>query len=118
MKLTVETHKYAPELNRVHFVNKNNLIIATLPAPGITSIAQARRKLFPSVVPSKVAIVTASYDKPEYQWLDSSRSGRFQNYAQLKSFVKMFAESKKGGPLLDGSYLPDAKIKVKIKLVG
>ena len=118
MKLTVETHKYAPELNRVHFVNKNNMIISTLPAPGITNIAQARSTFFARVVPGKAAIITASYDNPDYQWLESHRAGRFQNYAQLKEFVNKFAETKKGGALLDGGFLPDAKIKVRIKLIG
>lgn len=118
MKLAIETHKYAPELNRVHFVNKNNLIVATMPAPGVTTIAQARSKFFARVVPGKAAVITASYDHPDYNWLNSQRAGRFQDYAQLKAFVNKFAESKKGGPLLDGGFLPDAKITVKTLMIG
>lgn len=118
MKLAIETHKYAPELNRVHFVNKNNLVVTTMPAPGVCSIAEARKKFFARIVPGKAASITANYDNPDYQWLNSQRAGRFQDYAQLKDFVNKFASTKKGGPLLDGGFLPDAKITVKTMLIG
>ena len=37
----LEVHRYAPELNKLHLRNRQ-----TLPAPGITTIKQAKARLF------------------------------------------------------------------------
>ena len=53
MKIIHERHAYAPELNKAHIVNDNRVICA-LPAPGCTTIREARAKLFAPAAPAKV----------------------------------------------------------------
>lgn len=118
MKIAIEVHNYAPELNKVHFLDKQGNQISYVSAPGITSIRAARENMFNPVKPGKVARVTATYADPQYSWLDSVRCGRFNSYAELSIFLKQFKAGKQGGPLLDGTTLETPKIKVKISLIG
>lgn len=118
MKIAIEVHHYAPELNKVFVTDNKGNHKATIPAPGVTSIRAAREKFFQPVKPGKVARLTATYRDPQYSWLDSNRAGRFNNYADLMQVLKQFKAGKQGGPLLDGTTLETPKIKVKISLIG
>lgn len=55
----LEVHRYAPELNKLHLRNRQ-----TLPAPGITSIKEAKARLFGRWQPNHLVTIRVSH--PEY----------------------------------------------------
>lgn len=80
MKFAIEVHKYAPELNKVLFLNKRGEVIARRDAPGVVSVRQFRDKFKPAQ-PVRCAWVSKSYSDRSLQWLDRIRSGVVQSYA-------------------------------------
>ncbi|MGR1254960.1 hypothetical protein [Aeromonas veronii] len=55
----LEVHRYAPELNTLHLRNRQ-----TLPAPGITTIKEAKASLFGHWQPGHQVTITVSH--PDY----------------------------------------------------
>jgi len=55
----LEVHRYAPELNKLHLRNRQ-----TLPAPGITTIKEAKAHLFGRWQPEHQVTITVSH--PDY----------------------------------------------------
>jgi hypothetical protein len=55
----LEVHRYAPELNKLHLRNRQ-----TLPAPGITTIKEAKARLFGRWQPGHQVTITVSH--PDY----------------------------------------------------
>jgi hypothetical protein len=104
MKLAIEVHKYAPELNKAFFLNNRGEIVACRPAPGIVSIRQFRDKFKPAK-PVRCAWVAHSYSDRSLQWLDRVRSGVVQSYADALR-VKRDVQAK---------VLPDAQVAVTCK---
>lgn len=74
----LEAHRYAPELNRLHLRNRQ-----TLPAPGITTIKEAKAKLFGCWQPGHQ--VTISH--PDYINLARLYRGRLTNLAELPAHL-------------------------------
>ncbi|MCX0445434.1 hypothetical protein [Aeromonas veronii] len=52
----LEVHRYAPELNRLHLRYRQ-----TLPAPGITTIKEAKARLFSRWQPGHQVTITVSH---------------------------------------------------------
>lgn len=120
MKLKIETHKYAPELNRVYLIGKNSSSAAVLRAPSVTSIKEARAALFPKALPfRRVVTVESYYDDPRFSGLNRRHSGTVDSYEHLKNAIANIKARNPGGPLLDGSILPPVKVRViSIKAMG
>lgn len=65
----LEVHRYAPELNTLHLRNRQ-----TLPVPGITTIKEAKARLFGRRQPGHQVIITVSH--PDYVNLSQLYRGR------------------------------------------
>lgn len=117
MKMIIETHAHAPELNKILFV-KHGETVAVKKAPGVTTIKEARAVYFQKVTPGRVATVSSAHDYPNYMWLNRQAQGRISSYTELLKFVARFRDRHAGGKLLDGTMLPHPKITVKTKMIG
>ncbi len=73
----LEVHRYAPELNKLHLRNRQ-----TLPAPGITTIKQAKARLFARWQPGHQVTITVSH--PDYINLSRLYRGRLTNLTELR----------------------------------
>lgn len=120
MKLKIESHKYAPELNRVYLTGKNSSRAAVLRAPAVTSVNEARAALFPKPIPfRRVVTVEAYYNDPRFAGLNRRYSGVVDSYEHLKNVIANIKARNTGGPLLDGSILPPVNVRViSLKAVG
>ncbi|MGE6138913.1 hypothetical protein [Aeromonas rivipollensis] len=72
----LEVHRYAPELNTLHLRNRQ-----TLPAPGITTIKEAKASLFGHWQPGHQVTITVSH--PDYINLSRLYRGRLASLAEL-----------------------------------
>ncbi|QCG48470.1 hypothetical protein [Aeromonas schubertii] len=72
----LEVHRYAPELNALHLRNRQ-----MLPAPGITTIKEAKACLFGRWLPRHQVTITASH--PDYVNLSRLYRGRLANLTEL-----------------------------------
>ncbi|MDY7783957.1 hypothetical protein UW989_09195 [Aeromonas caviae] len=72
----LEVHRYAPELNKLHLRNRQ-----TLPAPGITTIKEAKARLFRRWLPGHQVTITVSH--PDYVNLSRLYRGRLVNLSEL-----------------------------------
>lgn len=72
----LEVHRYAPELNKLHLRNRQ-----TLPAPGITTIKQAKARLFGRWQPGYQVTITVSH--PDYITLSRRYRGRLASLTDL-----------------------------------
>ncbi|MGX5836005.1 hypothetical protein ACWIJ6_17950 [Aeromonas piscicola] len=72
----LEAHRYAPELNKLHLHNRQ-----TLPAPGITTIKEAKARLFGRWQPEHQVTITVSH--PDYISLSRLYRGRLESLAEL-----------------------------------
>ncbi|WP_310597659.1 hypothetical protein [Aeromonas aquatica] len=72
----LEVHRYAPELNRLHLRNRQ-----TLPAPGITTIKEAKARLLGQWQPGHQVTITISH--PVYVNLARRYRGRLTSLAEL-----------------------------------
>lgn len=79
MKFSLEVHRYAPELNRVHFARGGSML-----APGCTTIREARERFFKPVQPGRVARVQVSHTDPEHQRCDRLYQGRIHSFDEFK----------------------------------
>ncbi|WP_429156749.1 hypothetical protein [Aeromonas allosaccharophila] len=73
----LEVHRYAPELNKLHLRNRQ-----TLPTPGITTIKEAKARLFGSWQPGHQVTITVSH--PDYVNLSRLYRGRLTNLTGLR----------------------------------
>jgi hypothetical protein len=89
MRMILERHAYAPELNQLHFLDRAGNRRGTMRAPGVMSHKEARA-MFGPVVPGRRAIVSTHY--PEgLGWLERTISGR-ATYAQAMQVRDDFAK--------------------------
>ncbi|MGN5107615.1 hypothetical protein ACTG18_04715 [Aeromonas hydrophila] len=72
----LEVHRYAPEFNKLHLRNRQ-----TLPAPGITTIKEAKARLFSRWQPGHQMTITVSH--PDYINLFRLYRGRLASLAEL-----------------------------------
>ncbi|WP_234917469.1 hypothetical protein [Aeromonas caviae] len=72
----LEVHRYAPELNKLHLRNRQ-----MLPAPDITTIKEAKARLFGRWLPGHQ--VTISVHHPDYVNLSRLYRGRLTNLTDL-----------------------------------
>ncbi|WP_429220521.1 hypothetical protein [Aeromonas veronii] len=72
----LEVHRYAPELNTLHLRNRQ-----TLPAPGITTIKEAKARLFSCCQPGHQVTITVSH--PDYVNLSRLYRGRLASLTEL-----------------------------------
>lgn len=72
----LKVHRYAPELNRLHLRNRQ-----TLPAPGITTIKEAKARLFSRWQPGHLVTITVSH--PDYVNLSRLYRGRLVTLTDL-----------------------------------
>lgn len=72
----LEVHRYAPELNTLHLRNRQ-----TLPAPGITTIKEAKARLFGRWQPGHQVTITVSH--PDYINLSRLYRGRLASLTDL-----------------------------------
>ncbi|MGL5495721.1 MAG: hypothetical protein ACRDCQ_01870 [Aeromonas sobria] len=72
----LEVHRYSPELNKLQLRNRQ-----TLPAPGITTIKQAKACLFGRWQPGHQVTITVGH--PDYVNLSRLYRGRLANLADL-----------------------------------
>ena len=87
MKIILERHTYAPELNKAHILRKGR-VVAALPAPGVTSIKEARAKLFPRIpAPVRVASYASHYPEP-LKWLERQYAGKVASYENALTFLR------------------------------
>lgn len=101
MKLLLEAHKYAPELNTVTLLKSG----VKIKLPQVTTIKEARQKLFKKQVPIKyaklVVMVNGAYLR--------TYEGTFSTYQAVKKFKQS---------LFERHNLPTTEIKVKTYLIG
>ena len=76
----LEVHRYAPELNRLHLRNRQ-----TIPTPGITTIKEAKVRLFSRWQPGHQVTITISH--PVYVNLARLYRGRLANLAELPAHL-------------------------------
>lgn len=126
MKIGLERHLYAPELNRALVMNRAGDVVATLPAPGCTSIRDARRALFGRVEPRR--IVTASNvrdDNAEGAWSSLNRTVKAAyllspgNMLQIKSDARVAGGvllPEGAAVLIDGRTLPASRLVLSTRL--
>lgn len=72
----LEVHRYPPELNKLHLRNRQ-----TLPAPGITTIKEAKARLFGRWLPRHQVTITVSH--PDYVNLSRLYRGRLANLTEI-----------------------------------
>lgn len=72
----LEVHRYAPELNKLHLRNRQ-----TLPATGITTIKEAKARLFSRWQPGHQMTITVSH--PDYVNLSRLYRGRLASLTDL-----------------------------------
>ena len=106
MKIAIERHLYAPELNKIIFSNG-----ASIKAPSITSIKEARAKILKKPRAGLMCVAESVYTDIEYQNLNRVvASGFCASRIEAFKFTRQFKQ--KGGALLDGRILPPNKIKL------
>lgn len=71
MRIVLETHRYAPELNKA-FVGPTATMV---PAPGCTTIAQVRQKLFAPVPRRGRHVVLSTHYPEDKAWLNRQHPG-------------------------------------------
>ncbi|HHQ4663400.1 TPA: hypothetical protein ACSPZY_003865 [Aeromonas veronii] len=76
----LEVHRYAPELNKLHLRNRQ-----TLPALGITTIKEAKARLFGRWLPGHQVTITVSH--PDYVNLSRLYRGRLTNLTDLPAHL-------------------------------
>jgi len=117
MKIGLERHAYAPELNKAIILNKRGDMVATVPAPGCTTIAQARAHCFPRYEARRV--VTASYVR-DGEFASLNRTIRAAYPLEPNTMVRIACHARglvdKGGALNDGRILPPAKLQLNTRL--
>jgi hypothetical protein len=72
----LEVHRYAPELNKLHLRNRQ-----TLPAPGITTIKEAKERLFGRWQPGHQVTINVSH--PDYVNLSRLYRGQLASLTEL-----------------------------------
>lgn len=102
--LKIETHQFAPELNKIHFSNG-----VTMRAPGVTSFKQYRERNKP-ISFRIMARVESHYPMDAMKWLNTVRTGIVKHRSEALTVKRL---------LIDG-LIPDvgAYVTVRTWIVG
>ncbi|WP_429047473.1 hypothetical protein [Aeromonas hydrophila] len=76
----LEVHRYAPELNKLHLRNRQMLL-----APGITTIKEAKARLFGRWQPGHQVTITVHH--PDYTNLSRLYRGRLTSLTELPELL-------------------------------
>lgn len=113
IKVQEELHKYAPELNRIHFF-KGTKRVGTIKETCLLKYRSNIRRVGRCVRQVQIEFY---YDDPEYQYLNRTISGT-ASYKYIREFINHRLAQNPGGLLLNGDYLPALKYRIKsIKMV-
>lgn len=120
MKIAIERHKFAPELNAALVIHRGR-VVASMAAPGCQSIREARALLFSPAKQGRKAI--ASYTRPApWQSLNREYAALYPlGGAGLRAMIqhaRQIAARHDGGPLNDGRVLPAAARALRTSLQG
>jgi hypothetical protein len=85
MRMILERHTYAPELNQLHFLDRAGNRRGTMRAPGVLSHKEARA-MFRPVAPHRVGYISTHYPAP-LKWLERQRVG-VTDYATALALLK------------------------------
>lgn len=100
----LESHQYAPELNKLHLRNG-----AMIPAPGATTIRDARKALFkPLARKGHHVTIAKTYESAADQWLNDTISGMVDKPSDALDVLNSWRAKAK----------PGAQFKTTIKLIG
>lgn len=88
MKIILERHAYAPELNRA-YIGPNG---ACVPAPGCASIRQVRQKLFAPLKYRGRFVTLRAVNKPECATYDRTRAGFCNDLHSLAGALRVFRQ--------------------------
>lgn len=105
MKIVLEIHRYAPELNKV-YVGRARVV---MPAPGCTTIKEARSKLFAPLKYTGRHVVLSAINTPDKESYNRTRSGFCNDMRSLSGAIKAFKAYHN---------LPGCKHVVKTSLIG
>jgi hypothetical protein len=108
MKIILEVHRYAPELNKAYLV-KHGQTVATMKTPGCKSIAEVRREYFAPLKHTGRFVMLHAENVPEHASANRTRSGFCNDMHSLKGALKVFRGYHN---------LPGCKHVVKTKLIG
>jgi hypothetical protein len=118
MKIALERHAYAPELNKAFIFHKGRRV-ATLPAAGLTTIRDVRKAYFAPRPAFRHAHVFSERSAP-WQGLNRDRAGRVpfgpEGWQAVKKAAALMLD--KGGELLDGRTLPPSNVRIITRLIG
>lgn len=120
MKIVLGTHTYAPELNTAYIAPPHAKTMGACierRVPGITTIREARAKLFPKPCPGIWATVRKTYPAP-FESLSRTYEGRVPFRWAALDFARDIRAKEQGGPLLDGRLLPAPTVTVSTRLVS
>ena len=117
MKLALERHAYAPELNRAHVI-RHGRTVAKLPAPGCATIREARAALFQPLQPRRYVRATGERAAP---WSGFDRSAAAAYPLAPGVMLRIVADARKalhdvGGVLLDGRVMPPNHVRIETRL--
>lgn len=105
MRIILERHAYAPELNKA-YVGPSRVM---MPAPGCTSIADVRRKLFAPLQYKGRHVVLRAENAPGRETYNRTRSGFCNDLHSLAGALRVFRQYHN---------LPGCRHIVKTQLIG
>lgn len=105
MKIILERHTYAPELNKA-YIGPSRVMV---PAQGCASIAAVRKALFAPLKYTGRHVVLRAVNAPEYSSCDSTRSGFCNDMHSLSGALRIFKARHN---------LPGCRHIVKTRLIG
>lgn len=105
MKIVLERHTYAPELNKA-YIGPSRVMI---PAPGCATIAAVRKALFAPLKYTGRHVVLRAANVPEYASCDSARSGFCNDLRSLSGALRVFKARHN---------LPGCRHIIKTRLIG
>jgi len=105
MKIILERHAYAPELNKA-YIGPGRV---PMPAPGCTNIAQVRKIYFSPLKYKGRFVVLRSENAPGHEAYNRTQSGFCNDLRSLKGALTVFRKYHN---------LPDCKHIVKTQVIG
>lgn len=112
MKIALERHQYAPEMTRAWIYDNRGRLAAIIPAPGCSTIKQARQLHFARPVEAARRVTIRCTRPAPWAGFDRDYSGLVPlGRAGLSIIQEMRRQLEKrhaGGALNDGRVLPDA----------
>lgn len=101
MKLYLETHKLAPEQNKVILIKSGK----ELKAPNITTIKDARKQFFNPIKKGKFCTIDVFVNLDFY----TSYKGYIKNYNEVRDFLKLLKQKHN---------LPNTHFNINTKYIG